>query len=197
MLNKNTKKSGRGLRSIKTIGAIVVVASIVLVIVWLKVVRGAEDPTSNFATFVAKRGPLTISVLETGTIMPRDQITIRNEVEGRSTIVSLVPDGSEVKAGDLLVELDAGTLKDAIIDQDILLQKAEAAYVSAKENLAVIENQAKSDIDVSTLKLKFARQDLVQYEEGQYPKDVNDVTAKIRLSEEEQDPFVRRGAQTR
>ena len=127
---------------------------------------------------------MTISVLESGTIQPQEQITLRDEVEGRTTIVRLVPDGSLVKKGDLLVELDASTLKDKIIDQDILVQKARAAFVDANENLAIIKNQAKSDIDVATLNLKFARQDLQQYVDGLYPKDVNEQTAKIRLAEE-------------
>jgi len=183
--NSRTKNSGTGPRPFRTLGIIVVVAAVVLAVVWFKVVRGAEDPMSEFATFVAKRGPLTISVLESGTISAKEQITLRNEVEGRTSIVSLVPDGSTVKAGDLLVELDASTLKDRIIDQDIAVQKAEAAYIGASEDLAVIENQAKSDIDVATLTLRFAQQDLQQYVDGFFPKDVNELGARIRLSEED------------
>ena len=184
MPNNKTANERNGLKSFWTVGAVVAVATIVVVFIWLKVVRGGEDPTSAMATFVAKRGPLTISVLESGTIQPQEQITLRDEVEGRTTIVRLVPDGSMVKKGDLLVELDASTLKDKIIDQDILVQKAHASFVDANENLAIIKNQAKSDIDVATLNLKFARQDLQQYVDGIYPKDVNEQTAKIRLAEE-------------
>ena len=185
MLKSNTANDRSGLRSFWTVGIVVAIASIVLIFIWLKVVRGKEDPTSNLATFVVKRGPLTISVLESGTIKPRDQITMRNEVEGRTSIVSLVPDGSIVKTGDVLVELDASTLKDRIIDQDILVQKAQAAYIGAQESLAVSVNQAKSDTDKAELALKFAQQDLQQYVDGKYPKDVNEFEAKIRLSQEQ------------
>jgi HlyD family secretion protein len=184
-MSNSTTNDRRGLRSFWTVGAIVAVASIVVIFIWLKVVRGEEDPTSSFPTFVAKRGPLTISVLESGTMSSQEKITLKNEVEGRTTIVSLVPDGSMVKKGDLLVELDASTLKDRIIDQDIQVQRAEASYIGAQETLAVTENQAKSDIDVARLTLKFARQDLQQYVDGLYPKDVNELTARIRLSEED------------
>jgi hypothetical protein len=44
------------------------VATIVVIFIWLKVVRGQEDPMSSFSTFIAKKGPLIISVLESGTI---------------------------------------------------------------------------------------------------------------------------------
>jgi HlyD family secretion protein len=185
MENNNTNNKRRGFRSFKTMGTIMAVILVAVLIIWLKVVRGSEDPTSHLATFVAKRGPLTISVLESGTIQPQEQITLKDEVEGRTSIISLVPDGSMVKKGDLLVELDASTLQDAIIDQDIQVQRAEAAFISAQENLAVIENQAKSDTDKAVLTLKFARQDLEQYQDGSYPTDVNSLLAKIRLAEEQ------------
>ena len=185
MSNNDTKNGRRKFMSLKTLGAVAVVAAVVLMVFWLKVVRGGKDPTSHMATFVVKKGPLTIRVLESGTIQPKDKITLRNEVEGRTSIVNLVPDGSLVKAGDVLVELDASTLKDQIIDQDIMVQKADAAHIGAIENLAVIENQAKSDIDKAELTLKFALQDLQQYEDGIYPKDVNDLKAEIRLAQEQ------------
>jgi HlyD family secretion protein len=185
MSNNNIKNGRSGFRPLKTVGAVLVIATIVLISIWLKIVRGAEDSTSHLATFIAKRGPLTISVLESGTIQPREQITLRNEVEGRTSIVRLVPDGSMAKAGDVLVELDASSLKDQIIDQDIQVQRAHASFVSAQESLAVIKNQARSDIDIATLNLKFARQDLQQYVDGIYPKDVNELMAKVRLADEQ------------
>jgi len=185
MLKNNAKNNRRGIKSPKTIGAIVAVVLICLIIVWLKVVRGSENPMSDLATFVAKRGPLTISVLESGTIQPREQITLRNEVEGRTSIVSLVPDGTRVKAGDLLVELDASTLKDAMIDQDIQVQRAEAAHINAQETLAVVKNQAQSDVDVAKLTLEFAQQDLQQYKEGRYPNEKTAAENEITLRQEE------------
>ncbi len=185
MADNEAKKGRRGLRSFRALGVIGAVVSIALVVILFKVVRGGDDPMSHLATFVAKRGPLTISVLESGTITAREQITLRNEVEGRTSIVRVVPEGTRVKKGELLVELDASTLKDAIIDQDILVQKADAAYISAQETLAVAENQAKSDIDKAELTYRFAKQDLQQYVDGIYPKDVNELEAKIRLSQEQ------------
>ncbi|UCG59965.1 MAG: DUF3106 domain-containing protein [Phycisphaerales bacterium] len=185
-MSSNKAVAGRAKgKSFRVVAAIVVIVAVGSLIVWLKVVRGADDPTSNLATFVARRGPLTISVLESGTIHPREQITLRNEVEGRTSIVWLIPDGTRVQAGDLLVELDASTLKDLIIDQDILVQKADAAYINAKETLAVVENQAQSDIELAELTLEFAKQDLKQYQEGLYPNEKTAAQNDITLRQEE------------
>ena len=58
-------------------------------------------------TFAARRGPLTIAVREAGTIRARDQLVLKSEVEGQTTILSLVEEGKHVEEGDLLVRLDA------------------------------------------------------------------------------------------
>lgn len=172
-------------RSVKLIGAIVLVVAIVLVALWLKVVRGGERATDGVATFVAKRGPLTISVPETGTIKSREQIIIKNEVEGRTSIISLISEGTHVEKGDLLVQLDKSTLEDNKVDQEIRVQNAYAALIKAQEDLEVVKNQAISDVNVAELTLEFAKQDLVQYEQGQYPNDVNEAESKIKLAREE------------
>lgn len=165
----NNKVNGASRKPVKLVGAAVLIAAVVLVVVWLKVVRGSEDPASAMATFVAKRGPLVISVLESGAIKAKEQEVIRNEVEGRTTIVWIIPEGTRVSKGDLLLELDVSTMTDLRIDQQIKVQNADAAYINAQETLAITENQAKSDIELSELTRKFAQQDLTQYLEGQYP----------------------------
>ncbi|MEA3225515.1 MAG: efflux transporter periplasmic adaptor subunit [Planctomycetota bacterium] len=185
MANNNAKNGRRGLKSPRTIAAIAVVALICIVVVWLRVVKASEQSDTNLVTFLAKRGPLTISVLESGTIKPRERIIIKNELEGRTSIISLIAEGKRVKKDELLVELDASTHKDALIDQEISVQNAEAAFIDANETLAVSENQAQSDIDVAELTLRFAEQDLQQYKEGQYPKDLNTARNEITLREEE------------
>jgi len=100
--NKNNRagKNGVNGRSVKIIGSIIIVAAIGVIVVWLKVVRGSEEAASGLPTFVAKRGPLTISVLPSGTIKPQETIVLRNEVEGRTSIIRLIPEGTMVKASD-------------------------------------------------------------------------------------------------
>ncbi|MHC4622408.1 MAG: efflux RND transporter periplasmic adaptor subunit [Planctomycetota bacterium] len=141
--------------------------------------------TSNHATFAVKRGPLTISVTKSGTIKAREQVILKSEVEGRASILWLIPEGTQVKKGELLVELDGSQLLDNRIDQQIIVQNAEAAFIGARENLAVVDNQAKSDIDLAELTLKFAEQDLKKYLEGEYPNLLKEAQAQITLADEE------------
>ncbi|MFO7831717.1 MAG: HlyD family secretion protein [Desulfuromonadaceae bacterium] len=131
------------------------------------------------------RGALTINVLTDGTIRPSDQVVISNTMEGRTTILSLVDEGTMVQKGDLLIELDASALEERLVEQQIRLQNDEAAYIQARENLAVVKNQAQSDVEQAQLALEFARVDLEKYEQGEYPAEVDEARARITVSQEE------------
>jgi HlyD family secretion protein len=166
-------------------GALLAVVVIVIFGGGLLLLGSREDSGTALATFTVKKGPLTISVLESGTIKAKDQVIIKNEVEGRTSIIYLIDEGTRVQKGDLLVELDASSLLDSKIDQEIAVQNAEASYINAKENLAVVENQAESDKDAARLTLDFAQVDLKKYQEGEYPNQLKDSEARIELAKEE------------
>ena len=112
-------------------------------------------------------------------------MVIKNEVEGRTTILYLVKEGTRVEEGELLIELDASRLQDERVDQQIRVQNAEATFIRARENLAVTSNQAKSDVEKARLEAQFAREDLKKYQEGEYPQQLKETEAKITIRKEE------------
>ncbi len=137
------------------------------------------------ATFVTREAPLTISVNESGTIQPREREIIKCELEGRTTILFLIPEGTRVRQGDLLVELDASSLQDQKVDQEIRVQNAEASFIQSREELEVTRNQAQSDTERAELDLRFAREDLDQYRDGEYPNDLKELQARLTLARED------------
>lgn len=154
-------------------------------VAWSGASRSEKELKTNHATAVVARGPLRISVVVSGTIKAREQIVIKSEVEGRSSIIFLIPEGTHVRKGDLLVELDASKLLDAKVEQQIKVQNAEAAFVSARENLAVVENQAQADVEKAQLAYDFAKEDLKKYLEGEFPSLLKDLESRITLAKEE------------
>ncbi len=135
--------------------------------------------------FTAKQGPLTISVTESGTIDNREKIVVKSEVEGKTTILSLVPEGTYVRKGDLIVELDASSLEDERTKQQIALLKAESAYIHARENLEVTRSEGESNIAKARLEYDFAKTDLQKYIEGEYPQELQTAEADITIAKEE------------
>ncbi len=163
---------------------LVLVAAVAGGYVYLQTHQPATEDKAE-VLFPVARGRLTISVTEAGTVKPRDQVIIKNELEGRSTILYLIPEGRQVKQGDLLVELDTSSLVDSKVNQEITVQNAEASYVQSKENLAVVKNQAEADVDKAELTLKFAQEDLAKYKDGDYPNQQSDLKGRITLAEED------------
>jgi len=147
--------------------------------VGLGIARGAQP------TFCVRKGPLTISVVESGTIKSLEQVSLKNEVEGQTTIIYLIPEGTRIKKGDLLVELDASRLQDDLIQQQISVDNAEAAFIRARENLAVAKNQAESNISKAKLDYQFAQEDVTQYVEGLHPQEIKEAEVNITLAKEE------------
>jgi HlyD family secretion protein len=125
-------------------------------IMLLSLIFGGGNGDMSGSSFKVKKGPLRISVTESGTIQAKEKIIVKNEVEGNTSIIYIVDEGTKVKKGDLLVELDSSNLVDQKIDQEIMVQNADASFVSARENLAVTKNQAKSDVDKAQLAYDFA-----------------------------------------
>ncbi|MGQ0615362.1 MAG: efflux RND transporter periplasmic adaptor subunit [Planctomycetaceae bacterium] len=146
---------------------------------------GGPEELEDGTVFVVRKGPLTISVTESGTIKNREQVVVKNEVEGRAAILTLVQEGTEVKAGDLLVQLDSSRLVDEKSSQIITVTNSEAAHVRARENLAVVTSQAESDVAKAELDLKFAALDLKKYVEGEYPQELQSAEAAITIAREE------------
>jgi HlyD family secretion protein len=163
---------------------IAVVGLIVLVILSASIFS-SNEALSGIPTYRVQKGPLRISVTESGSIEAREKIILKSEVEGTTSIIFLVDEGTRVKKGDLLVELDASNLLDQKIDQEIHVQNAEASFISARENLEVVKNQAQSDVDKAQLDYDFAVQDLKKYLEGDYPNELKGAENKITISKEE------------
>ena len=141
--------------------------------------------TTEGLTCPVTEGTLVISVTESGTVKPRETTVIISQLEGSSTILYLIPEGRRVKAGDLLVELDATRLVDQRVDQEISVRNAEASFIRSRENLEVVRNQAKADQEKADLTLRFAHEDLKNYNEGDYPNQRREMQARIALAEED------------
>ena len=147
--------------------------------------EGGEHNLTNVPLTTVQRGPLEITVSASGTIQNREQVVIKNEVEGRTTILWLVEEGKQVEKGDLLVELDASDLREKKTSQQMSVMNAEAAFVRAREDLAVTRNKAESDVAKAKLDYEFAQQDLDQYKKGEYPQALREARSRITIAEEE------------
>jgi len=142
---------------------------ILLLAVWSWLARAGEDGAAEqVPTTTVKRGPLTVSVTEGGTLRAMESLEIKSEVEGNNQILYIVPEGTritpqDVAEGKVLVELDSADLEERQASREISYRNAEASYVQAQENYAIQEQQNESNKSAALLKVKFAQMELARY----------------------------------
>ncbi len=115
------------------------------------------------ALYTVEEAPLTISVTSSGNVRSSNAKVIHNKVEGRTTIIWLIPEGTHVEKGDKLMELDSSSLEDQLVNDELDVQTSKANLVTARENLELAKKQGESDIDSAKVNLRLALLDLEKY----------------------------------
>src|SRR5688500_13309568 len=86
----------------------------------------AEPLTAGSKFYTVSPVDLDVRVVKDGELQAVNNIDIICKVEGASTIVQIVKEGTEVKKGDLLVELDSSEIRTKIEDVALEEQNADA-----------------------------------------------------------------------
>ena len=158
---------------------IAVAALVVLVLLWFFVFRSPADGEGATSYHEVKRGDFTVSVVEGGNLAAVSEVSIRNQVEGTARIISIVPEGSYAKKGDLLVELDSAQARDQLSQQQISYEKAVFAVEQARAQLEIQRSATNSEYLAALLKLKFAEIDRDKYDQGQRMVDLVEASNRV------------------
>lgn len=154
-------------RLLVVLSAAIVLTIVVLLLASMKT-AGSAGMSKNISTFTVRRDDLTVTVTESGSIKARNAIDLKSEVEGQTTIISIVPEGTyitqeDVDNGKVLVELDSSTLEEQLSQREIDFASAEASYAEAKEAYDIQLKQNESDVTAAQLRVKFALMDFQKY----------------------------------
>lgn len=133
--------------------------------------RSGSKPTledSEYVTAQVTRGNLVIDDLLEATIEADESQVIKSKVEGRTTIISIVEEGTilaeeDVLNGRVLVELDSSDLRDEETEQAIRFQSEAAELTEASESFHIQEKENESNLKEAELAIKFGRMDLEKY----------------------------------
>jgi multidrug efflux pump subunit AcrA (membrane-fusion protein) len=144
-------------------------------IVWFVWFRGpAARP--DLVTAKVEYKDLQLKVVERGTLEAKENRDIKCEVKtgnrGAPKIKWVVDNGTMVKKGDLLVDIDDSYLQDQATTQKIARDNAENDKIKAEQDYPSL----KTAIDV-------AEQNLKKWVEGDYPQQLHDLEGQIQTSE--------------
>jgi HlyD family secretion protein len=126
----------------------------------------ADKAISDVLTAKVLRGELLVTVTEDGSLESAVNIDIKCEVAGGTSILWIVDDGTEVKKGEKIVQLDSAALEETINQQRIATEKARAAKIQAEKDYAA------------------AKLAVEEYLQGTFVKSVQDQDAQITIAEE-------------
>ena len=119
---------------------------------------------TDVITAQVRPGKLSVIVKEKGNLESAANKDVQCEVEGGTTIIMIKPEGTKVKEGEVVAELDSAALRDSLVNQKIATQQAEASFKQAKLVREVAEYAVK------------------EYEQGTYLQELATDRGQIALA---------------
>ena len=135
-------------------------------------------------TAVVRRATLPIIVIAGGELESAATVDVFSEVEGQQIkIVEMVPEGTLVKAGDIVMELDPSDVKRQLSEQEIKLMKARAAVTTATQEVNIQQNLAETALANASLAKTLAELDRKKYLDGDHQVQLSDLKGQIALAQ--------------
>ncbi len=152
----------------------------VLSLVWLLGgLTGGVDPNASLDRVPIEPHSFVIALKQKGELQASNSTDIKCAVEGRSTIISLIAEGTPVKKGELLVELASDEIDNRIRQEEMKEANAITVYESAKTELDIQRDKNKSDIRKAALQIDLKRIALEKYKEGDWKQKLKDAGIAI------------------
>ena len=134
---------------------------------------GETADSTSYLSSIVERGDLAVEVTDRGNLESASNVEHRCEVEGRvgggtsggTTILWIIEEGTQVKEGELLVELDSSNLEDMEKTQRIAYENALSTYELAKAEKETSEKTIKEHEEGIFIQEEKTNQSLVTVEE--------------------------------
>lgn len=148
------------------------------------ILTGCSNQGQDQLWFTVKRGVMDISVTASGELRAVNDIKVNAPFELRSIgiyngkIQNIVPEGSRVKAGDVIATLDKTELMNKLTEASIELQKAESEFLNARLDTTLTLREAR---DVLKNHLYSIEEKKLLYEQSAYEVPSIQKQAKLDL----------------
>ncbi len=146
---------------------------------WLR----TSNELGSIDQFTVTPRSFNVVLTEKGELKAAKQTEIVCAVEGRSTIISLIPEGTAVKEGDLLVELASDAIEDRIQLEELKETNAITAYEAAVTELEIQRDKNESDIRKASLNIELRQLALDKYEKGDWVERSTDAGIAIEQAQ--------------
>lgn len=170
--------------------ALIALAALVLLVGGGFAVVG-RGSAPDLPTALVSRAEFVDTLELRGEIQPAKSVVLTSPMQaGELQIVKLAPNGSSVKAGDVLVEFDSTTLRKTIQEKQSEVKQADAEIEQAKAQARIADEQnatalMKAKYDIERAKLDLNRGDTVSRIDNENAKlSLGDAQQRLRELEE-------------
>jgi len=152
-------------------------------------VFGPTGVTSDQAdigpTVIVTRGPMIYSVTESGEVEAERRRVISNELRYPAIIKEVVPEGTAVKEGDMIIEFECKELTDDIEKGKITVTAAKNSLTQARENLTLKKKEMDAALRAARQAVIDANSDLKRYIELEGRTKLDDANSNIATAEQD------------
>ncbi|MFC1586969.1 efflux RND transporter periplasmic adaptor subunit [Planctomycetota bacterium] len=167
----------------KSTAIIIVIILIALAAAGYFFMRGTGQEGNMFAdTFTVKRGNLKISLNEKGTLKAKESLKIATTLRGGGKIIFMVPEGAEVKEGDILVKFEREDLENKLSLEDNKGSTVQTQLETAETDLSVQIAESEKNLSSAEYKLEMAQTELEKYLKGDRIKSQREKDLKVEQS---------------
>lgn len=143
----------------------------------------AFETTSDVGT--ARMSDFEITTLASGELVAKNSVEIRSRVESTTSVVEVVPEGTRVKKGDVLVRLNSEEIEQEIAEGELLVIESTSSYESAKTAEKIQTSDNASALLTAETELTIAKLSLEQWREGDVAKQRQSNTLQVEKAEKD------------
>ncbi|HXG12197.1 MAG TPA: efflux RND transporter periplasmic adaptor subunit [Gemmataceae bacterium] len=162
---------------------------------------GLRPARADLITHRVSYGTLQLTIVERGTLESANNVDVYCRVKtgtagsgGLPQIRWVIPDGTLVKKGDLLMEIEDSRFEDQLQTQKIVLERAKSDMLQAEEQLKIQKSQNDSDIQAAELAIELAKLELEKFKEGDYLMQLRDIEGRLKMAESDLQMWLDRAA---
>jgi HlyD family secretion protein len=143
--------------------------------------RGSAS-TDTLVYSVSRRS-FAVTLREKGELKAAKDVSVKCEVEGRSTIIWLIEEGVEVAEGDVLVRLASDQIDEKVRSEESNEANSLAAAEAAVKEHEILVDQNASDLRKAQLAVEMAKLELEKYLNGDWKQTQRDVDNAVERAQ--------------
>lgn len=141
------------------------------------------DPTRASDVVEVSVRDFDIQTIATGELEAREQVEIRNKLDSRATLTTIIAEGTRVAKGDVLFTLNSESIEEEITEEESRVETARADLEAAENAYLIRVSDNESNLRAANLEKELAELALQQWREGDDPKELERLQASFDAAE--------------